>query len=125
MKFTVLNLLSLVVIVALSVALIALMMKRDRVVTLRSSATDNFWRLRETFAEGMPAWDQQQPNPPLPIGNALAIADKIREELETVSTPLGIGSWELETLTLSPLDFVHGGYTIKRQRWCYLATFYG
>ncbi len=122
MKFTIANLLSLITIVALSIALITLALNQERIITLEAADTNYSWKLRESLIAQSPLWDDGKANPPLPLGKAISISDNIIENLNIASKPLGVGEWNLEALTLSPLD---GRFADKGQRWCYIAKFFG
>ena len=122
MKFSITNLLSLVTIVALAIALALTAMTTDRMLKIDSAATNYSWNLRQSLVAKSPVWENRDLAPPMHLGEAIAISDEIVKELNIATKPLNIGGWELDGITLSPLD---GGYQQERQRWCYLARFYG
>jgi len=122
MKFSIANLLSLVTIAALAVALVLTTLKTDRVLNVDSAATNYSWDLRQSLVAKSPVWESRDSAPPMHLGEAIAISDRIVDKLNIATKPLNIGSWELDGITLSPLD---GGFKQERQRWCYLARFYG
>lgn len=122
MKYSTTNLLCLLTIVALAMALLVIATTTDRMVKIESAATTYSWRLRETLIAESPVWGDRSKDPPLSLSEALAIADEIVVELNAATKPLGVGRWELNGMTLAPLD---GGPDEQPQRWCYLTSFWG
>jgi len=119
MKFSIVNLLSLVAIAALVMALVA---KPERKLTIDSPMTSYSWELRESLIAKSPVWENHTAAPPMHLGDAVLVTDEIITELNHATKPLGMEHWRLDGIALSALDGVLG---LDRQRWCYLARFSG
>lgn len=122
MKFSILNLLSLVTIVALAIALGCVLLAKDPVISVQSGFDGYSWDLRQKLLNASPVWPAADKNPPLSVRDAIAIADEIVINLDIATQPLNLGNWTFETLNISPLDNRYGD---RRERWCYVAQFEG
>ena len=124
MKFSLLTLLMLVTIVALSIAIVSFWLTEDRRMHISASDSTYSWNLRESLLDKSPIWSTSDKNPPLAVRDAIDVTEEIINKLETASKPLGVGGWYLESLTLSPLDNTGFRNTTNR-KWCYLVEFWG
>ena len=124
MKFSLLNLLSLITVIALSIALVSLMATQDPILKISATDSTYSWNLRESLVARSPEWATSEKNPPLAVRDAIDISNGVIEKLETASEPLGVGGWYLESLTLAPLDN-HGFGQTENHKWCYLVEFWG
>ena len=121
MKFSLLNLISLLTIIGLSIALIIALTKEQPPITVRSTHDTYSWRMTLSDLESSPVWPSSEKNPPLAVRDAISISNEIASDLNKATEKLNIGNWTFESLFLSPLDI---GYTTGG-KWCYVAQFTG
>ena len=122
MKISIANLLSIVTIVALAVALIAVTLKRDPVLHIDPRRSQGGIHLSRAQMDESPVWGNQDLAPPMHAGEVMVIANGIADELNRVSKPLGYDVWRLNGITILPLS---SGLNQDGLRWCYYATFDG
>lgn len=125
MKFSLINLFSLVTIVALAISLVMVLISKDPVVIVNSD-DDNFsWEFRQQLLKASPAWPEDQKNPPLSTRDAIRIADDICDNLNSESKKLKINSWRFDQISLLQLNagFRDSRTKNSRTKWCYIVHF--
>ena len=115
MKFSLLKVLLFVTVVAL---VIVVVVKRDRSLIVQDFFGSESWRLEDSVS-ATSNWHDKNSAPPLSAENVYAAAKQIARRLESAHKEIGFYNWNIESITLLPLELDSG------DKWAYICCLRG